>query len=162
MSQTQAPCKKISHQAEKMTPCVFSNYPVSFVRVVLWMKVEANVTTSCKPAYRITVLWFPMLQKVGEQALKQVKSLPRCPQRKNTNNLLPNDINDTTALCGARVVCCLANWWKTAGAIYSEREDFNRIITLHFGLTSHLYSKLYLSFRENFNHLCRMLIMDVV
>lgn len=55
MSQTQAPCKKISHQTEKMTPCVFSNYPVSFVRVVLWMKVEANVTKSCKPAYRITV-----------------------------------------------------------------------------------------------------------
>ena len=63
MSQTQAPCKKISHQAEKMTPCVFSNYPVSFVRVVLWMKVEANVTTSCKPTYRNTV---PMISYVAK------------------------------------------------------------------------------------------------
>lgn len=91
-----------------------------------------------------------------------VKSSPQCPQRKNTSNLLSNEIKDTTALCGARVGCCLATWWKTVGAIDSERQDFNRIITFHFGLTSHLDSKLDLSFRENFNHLCRMLIMDVV
>ena len=68
----------------------------------------------------------------------------------------------TTVLCYARVLCCLATWWKTAGSTDSERQDFNRLITLHFGLTSYLYSKLDLGFRENFNHLCRMLIMDVV
>ena len=54
MSQIQAPGKKVCHQAVKMAPCVFSNYPVILVRVVLQMKVKPNVTTSCKPTYRNT------------------------------------------------------------------------------------------------------------
>lgn len=54
MSQIQAPGKKVSHQAEKMAPCVFSNYPVILVRVVLWTEVKANITTSCKATQRNT------------------------------------------------------------------------------------------------------------
>ena len=54
MSQTQAPGKKVGHQAVKMALCMFSNYPVILVRVVLRMKVKANINTSCKPTHRNT------------------------------------------------------------------------------------------------------------
>lgn len=54
-SQTQAPGKKVGHQAVKMAPCVFSNYPVILVRVVLWTKVRANISTSCKLTHRNAV-----------------------------------------------------------------------------------------------------------
>lgn len=57
--------------------------------------------------------------------------------------------------------CLETQWWKKT-ARDPERQDFVRIITLHFGVTSHLYSKLDLGFSEDFNHLCRVLIMDVV
>lgn len=44
MSQTQAPSEEVSHHSVKMATCVFSNYPVILVRVVLGTKKEANIT----------------------------------------------------------------------------------------------------------------------
>ena len=51
MSQIQAPREEVGHQSVKMATCVFSNYPVILVGVVLRRNERGNTATSYKPVH---------------------------------------------------------------------------------------------------------------